>query len=50
MIAAKQQKLANENFVQRAPENVVQGERDSLAQLQEQLESVEAILAQLDRP
>jgi valyl-tRNA synthetase len=46
-IKAKEAKLANESFVARAPANVVQSERDSLAQLQEQLASVRAALAAL---
>jgi valyl-tRNA synthetase len=47
LIKAKQGKLNNESFVSRAPPNVVQAERDSLAQLQEQLASVRATLAAL---
>jgi valyl-tRNA synthetase len=47
LIKAKEGKLANESFVSRAPANVVQAERDSLAQLQEQLASVRAALAAL---
>jgi valyl-tRNA synthetase len=46
-IKAKEGKLANESFVSRAPANVVQAERDSLAQMQEQLESVRTTLAAL---
>jgi len=47
MIKGKEAKLANESFVARAPANVVQAERDSLAQLQEQLASVRRALASL---
>jgi valyl-tRNA synthetase len=47
MIKAKESKLNNESFVSRAPANVVQAERDSLAQLHEQLTSVRAALAAL---
>ena len=46
-IAAKETKLSNENFVQRAPGNVVQQERDGLAQLREQQSSITATLAKL---
>jgi valyl-tRNA synthetase len=46
-IKAKEGKLANESFVSRAPANVVQAERDSLAQLHDQLASVRAALAAL---
>jgi valyl-tRNA synthetase len=47
LIKAKEGKLKNESFVSRAPANVVQAERDSLAQLEEQLASVRATLAAL---
>jgi valyl-tRNA synthetase len=47
LIKAKEGKLNNESFVSRAPANVVQSERDSLAQMQEQLASVRAALAAL---
>jgi valyl-tRNA synthetase len=47
LIKGKETKLANESFVIRAPANVVQAERDSLAQLQEQLASVRTALAAL---
>jgi valyl-tRNA synthetase len=50
MIKAKEGKLNNESFVSRAPANVVQAERDSLAQLQDQLASVRAALAALPKP
>jgi valyl-tRNA synthetase len=46
-IQAKAGKLNNESFVSKAPPNVVQAERDSLAQLQDQLESVRITLAAL---
>jgi valyl-tRNA synthetase len=46
-IKAKEGKLANEHFVSRAPANVVQAERDSLTQMQEQLASVRTALAAL---
>jgi valyl-tRNA synthetase len=46
-IEAKQKKLSNENFVQRAPEPVVQRERESLDQLTQQLASVQAALTSL---
>ena len=47
LIKAKEGKLTNESFVSRAPANVVQAERDGLAQLQEQLASVRTALAAL---
>ena len=47
LIKAKEGKLANESFVSRAPASVVQTEREGLAQLQQQLESVRAALAAL---
>jgi valyl-tRNA synthetase len=40
-------KLGNENFVSRAPAEVVQAERDKLAEAGEQLSAVEAALAKL---
>jgi valyl-tRNA synthetase len=49
LIKAKEGKLKNESFVSRAPANVVQAERDSLAQMQEQLASVRAALAALSK-
>jgi valyl-tRNA synthetase len=47
LIAGKEQKLANQRFVSRAPAAVVERERTSLTQLAEQLASVEAALAEL---
>jgi valyl-tRNA synthetase len=47
LVKSKEAKLASENFVSRAPANVVQAERDSLAQAKEQLASVQASLATL---
>ncbi|HJT34625.1 MAG TPA: valine--tRNA ligase, partial [Pirellulales bacterium] len=46
-IAAKQNKLANANFVERAPTDVVAKERAGLADLQGQLGSIDAALAAL---
>ena len=47
LIVAKQKKLENKNFIDRAPEAVVQKERDSLTDLQAQLAATEAALKQL---
>jgi len=47
LIKATEGKLANESFVSRAPANVVQAERDKLAQYQDQLASVRTALAAL---
>jgi valyl-tRNA synthetase len=47
LVKSKEAKLASENFVARAPANVVQAERDSLAQAKEQLASVQASLVSL---
>jgi valyl-tRNA synthetase len=47
LIKGKEAKLSNESFVSRAPANVVQTEREQLAQYQQQLESVRAALAAL---
>ncbi len=44
-ITGHEKKLANENFVSKAPENVVNDVRETLANLQSQLESVEKIIA-----
>jgi valyl-tRNA synthetase len=46
-IAGKEKKLSNDNFVQRAPAEVVQRERASLEELQEQLQSVRQVLVDL---
>ena len=47
MIAGKQAKLSNESFVARAPAAVVEQEREALAQLEKQRESVAGTLAKL---
>ncbi len=46
-IAGKQSKLSNENFVKRAPAEVVQKERAGLAELQQQHQSVSGTLEKL---
>jgi valyl-tRNA synthetase len=46
-IQGKEKKLSNANFVDRAPAEVVQDERDKLAVLQDQLKGVEAALVNL---
>ena len=46
-INGKQKKLGNENFVARAPADVVEKERASLADLQKQSESVEGDIQRL---
>jgi valyl-tRNA synthetase len=46
-IATMEKKLANENFTQRAPAEVVQQQRNKLAKVQGQLASVESSLAKL---
>ena len=43
-ITGKEKKLSNENFVARAPAEVVQGERESLEELRGQLVSLEKVL------
>ncbi len=47
LINGKEAKLSNASFVDRAPANIVQRERDGLDELREQLVSVEAALAKL---
>jgi valyl-tRNA synthetase len=42
-----EKKLANENFVSRAPADVVQQQRDKLVEVRGQLESAQAALAKL---
>ena len=46
-ITAKEKKLANANFVERAPADVVEEERQSLAELHERLAATDAALAAL---
>ncbi len=46
-ITGKEQKLGNENFVSRAPEDVVTKERESLGDLQRQRDSVEGDIERL---
>lgn len=46
-VAGHEKKLANENFVSRAPEHVVANVRETLENLRNQLASVEAIIADL---
>ena len=48
-IDAKEKKLSNENFVSRAPADVVKKERESLSVLRDRLQSTEAALAELSR-
>jgi len=47
MIAGHEKKLANESFVSKAPAEVVEGVRETLAGLREQLERVNDIIGQL---
>ena len=47
MIAGHEKKLANESFVSKAPAEVVDGVRETLAGLREQLERVNDIMGQL---
>jgi valyl-tRNA synthetase len=49
LIQSKAKKLDNANFVDRAPADVVAKERESLAQLEEQLKTVQASLEELRR-
>ncbi len=46
-IAAKEKKLSNASFVERAPADVVQKERDSLKDLQDQLAAAKDVLQRL---
>ncbi len=46
-IAAKEKKLSNAGFVERAPAEVVQKERDSLKEIQNQLAAVEQVIERL---
>ncbi len=48
-IASKEKKLANANFVERAPADVVQKERDSLKELQDQLAAAREVLERLEK-
>ena len=45
--ASKEKKLSNTNFAEKAPADVVQRERDSLAEAREQLAQVQSVLAGL---
>jgi valyl-tRNA synthetase len=47
MITGKEQKLSNRNFVEKAPADVVQRERDSLSELQSQRQTVTEALIEL---
>jgi valyl-tRNA synthetase len=49
-IASKDKKLANANFVDRAPAEVVTAERASLAEARERLAAVETALLGLKKP
>ncbi len=46
-IEGSEKKLANKNFVDRAPVDVVEGVKDTLAGLQKQLQSVQDSINQL---
>jgi valyl-tRNA synthetase len=50
LIAAKQKKLENANFVQRAPAAVVDGERAALKDLEDQLAAAKAVIERLQKP
>jgi valyl-tRNA synthetase len=45
LIAGKEKKLANANFAQRAPADVVQAERDRLAELRQRRARIQATLS-----
>jgi valyl-tRNA synthetase len=47
-ITGKEKKLANVSFVERAPADVVEGERRSLSELRDRLTATEATLAALE--
>ncbi len=47
LIAGKEKKLSNQQFVDKAPIDVVQKEREGLAELKQQLDSIRATLATL---
>ncbi len=47
-LAGSEKKLANESFVARAPDHVVEKERQRNAELREEIERLEANLAELD--
>lgn len=48
-IEAKEKKLANASFLERAPSDIVQKERDSLSELKDQLATVRTALTELRR-
>ena len=48
-IAAKEKKLSNASFVERAPADVVQKERDSLKELRDQLTAAREVLERLEK-
>ena len=49
MIAGMEKKLSNANFVERAPAEVVEKARQSLAQAREQLAAIQETLAKLGK-